>query len=227
MNRDLVICIVGAGGIGSHLTWALVPAIHRGRLIESIGPVKIRIFDSDLVSQENISHQRFAFSDIGKTKVESLRESLSGFESESLSIEACPWDIRETDDLGEPSMVVVGVDSPTARFAVHGTKNPWLDLRCAGDCFVALDNRMAEKAISSLTDEAQNPGSCQMEGAVDSGNIQFGHVAAAAHGAQWVVQKMRIIDGQVPVMAPLPKSSSITFGTLEGMEISSHPLGDL
>ena len=217
MNDELIICIVGAGGIGSHLLQTLVPAIHRGRMIESIGPIKIRIFDSDVVSEENISHQRFAFSDIGKTKVESLRKSLVEFESHLLSIEACPWDIRNSDDLGVPSIVVVGVDSPAARVAVHDIKTPWLDLRCIGDCFVALDNRMTSIAISSLTDEKQTHGSCQMAGAVDSGNIQFGHVAAAAHGAQWVVQKLRIIDGQAPVMAPLPKSSSITFGTLEVM----------
>ena len=87
--------------------------------------------------------------------------------------------------------MVVGVDSPTARLAVHGSMVPWLDLRCIGDSFIALDSRMGEESISSLTNEMQPSGSCQMEGAIEAGNIQFGHLAAAAHGAQWVVQWLR------------------------------------
>ena len=219
MGGDFEIAIVGAGGIGSQLAWALLPAIHRGCLVESIGPIKVRMFVSDVVSEGNISHQRFAASQVGRTKVESLRDSLAEFECGLLSIQACPWDISTTEDMGNPSIVVVGVDSPTARLAVHGSMVPWLDLRCVGDSFIALDSRMGEESISSLTNEIQPSGSCQMEGAIESGNIQFGHMAAAAHGAQWVVQQLRLMDGQDGVLPPLPKSSSITFGTLERMSV--------
>ena len=33
--------------------------------------------------------------------------------------------------------------------------------------------------------------SCQLEGAVETGNIQFGFAEAASHGAQWVIQWLR------------------------------------
>ncbi len=211
------IALVGAGGIGSNLAWALVPAIHRGVLVESLGPVKVRVYDSDKVSESNLSHQSFSRSDVGRPKAECLREALSEYEGELLSIEACPWDIRSSEDIGSPDLIVVGVDSSPARLAVHAMGVPWLDLRCAGDNYIALDSRMDPAEVDRLTDEGQSPGSCQMDGAIASGNIQFGHLAAAAHGAQWVVQSMRANAGHEGSMPPSPKASSITFGTLERM----------
>ena len=219
MTSDAIeIALVGAGGIGSNLAWALVPAIHRGALVESIGPVRLRIFDSDLVSEANLSHQRFSMSDVGRPKAECVRDALSDFQSENLPIEACVWDVRSPEDLGSPDLTVVGVDSPSARIVVHNRGGTWLDLRCAGDNYIALDSRMASAEVKSLTDQRQTPGSCQMEGAIESGNIQFGHLAAAAHGAQWVVQGMRALAGNERSLLPLTRSSSITFGTLERMK---------
>ena len=217
-SEGIEIALVGAGGIGSNLAWALVPAIHRGALVESIGPVRLRIFDSDLVSEANLSHQRFSRSDVGRPKVECVRDALSDFQSENLSIEACVWDVRSPEDLGSTDLTVVGVDSPVARSVVHKIGGAWLDLRCAGDNYIALDSRMPSAEVKSLTDQSQTPGSCQMEGAIASGNIQFGHLAAAAHGAQWVVQGMRAMAGNEGSLLPLTRSSSITFGTLERME---------
>ena len=104
-----------------------------------------------------------------------------------------------------------------ARMAVHKRGGIWLDLRCVGDNYIALDSRMASAEVKGLTDQSQTPGSCQMEGAIASGNIQFGHLAAAAHGAQWVVQGMRALAGNESSLLPLTRSSSITFGTLERM----------
>ena len=219
MTSDgIEIALVGAGGIGSNLAWALVPAIHRGALVESIGPVRVQIFDSDMVSEANLSHQRFSKSDVGRPKVECVRDALSDFQSENLSIEACVWDVRSPEDLGSTDLTVVGVDSSVARSVVHKRGGTWLDLRCAGDNYIALDCRMNPAEVERLTDPSQLPGSCQMEGALDSGNIQFGHLAAAAHGAQWLVQSMRAMAGNEGPLLPLTRSSSITFGTLERMK---------
>ena len=134
MTSDgIEIALVGVGGIGSNLAWALVPAIHRGALVESIGPVRVRIFDSDVVSEANLSHQRFSWSDVGMPKVKCVRDALSDYESENLSIEACLWDVRSPEDLGSPDLTVVGVDSSPARMAVHKRGGTWLDLRCVGE----------------------------------------------------------------------------------------------
>ena len=220
MTSDgIEVALVGAGGIGSNLAWALVPAIHRGELLESIGPIRVRIFDSDDVSEANLAHQRFSRSDVGRPKAECVREALSEYEGTNLSIDACPWDVRSPDDLGSPDLTVVGVDSPPARMAVHKRGGTWLDLRCAGDNYVAIDSRMEKAEVGRLTDPGQLPGSCQMDGAIASGNIQFGHLAAAAHGAQWAIQSMRAMLGKEGSMPPSPQASSITFGTLERLRI--------
>ena len=219
MTSDgIEIALVGAGGIGSNLAWALVPAIHRGALVESIGPVRVRIFDSDVVSEANLSHQRFSWSDVGMPKVKCVRDALSDYESENLSIEACLWDVRSPEDLGLPDLTVVGVDSSPARMAVHKRGGTWLDLRCAGDNYIAIDSRMEKADVGRLTDPGQLPGSCQMDGAIASGHIQFGHLAAASHGAQWVIQSMRAMLGEEGSLPPSPTASSITFGTLERIQ---------
>ena len=43
LDDEIVIGIVGAGGIGSNLMWTLVTALHRGQLIESLGGIHICI----------------------------------------------------------------------------------------------------------------------------------------------------------------------------------------
>ena len=60
----------------------------------------------------------------------------------------------------------------------------------------------------------QEPASCQLEGAIESGNLQMGFVAAAAWGAQWAIQSLRVMAGEENAQPPRPRSSSITFGNL-------------
>ena len=79
---------------------------------------------------------------------------------------------------------------------------------------MAVDDTTKESIVKSITDINQRPGSCQYEGALDSGNIQFGFMYAASFGAQWVIQNMREINNENRVLKPYPRSESITFGTL-------------
>ena len=72
----VTVTVVGAGGIGSHLVGALVPAVHRGDLVERLGGIVLRIHDSDLVSEQNLAHQRFLPSEVGRHKTTALRSSL-------------------------------------------------------------------------------------------------------------------------------------------------------
>ena len=108
---------------------------------------------------------------------------------------------------------MVAVDSHEARLAVHSNGGLWLDLRCRGDGFIALDFRVGEDEVSEMTPRQQSA-SCQLDGAIVTGNIQFGHVVAAAHGAQWVVQCLRALVGGEMAMPPLPQAANITLGTL-------------
>ena len=128
-NDDYEIAIIGAGGIGSNLAPPLIQALHRGALIESVGIVNIRIYDSDRVEESNLSHQRFTPADIGKHKVEAIKEAMEPFESDRLKIHACPWDVRSLDDMTPPDLTVAAVDSPQARMIVHDSEGLWLDRR--------------------------------------------------------------------------------------------------
>ena len=207
------ITIIGAGGIGSNLLCTLVPAIHRGGLVEGLGEVVVRIHDSDRVSEDNLAHQRFLPSQVGRHKVEAVCAALTEFENDRLRIAPVPTDVREPGDIGPSDLVVVAVDSPGARRVVHATAERWLDLRCSGDGYIAIDHRVDSGTVESLTAD-QPPKSCQLEGSTANGNIQFGYLAAAAHGAQWLLQSLRGIACEEGAMQPLPQSASISFGTL-------------
>ncbi|MAK34481.1 MAG: hypothetical protein CL386_10910 [Acidiferrobacter sp.] len=221
MDEGVRIAIVGMGGIGSHLLRSLAPALHSGRLSRSLGGVSLHIFDSDSVGESNLMHQSFAPSDVGRKKVDAIRDSMGEFLGESLEIVSRPVDVRSP--LDGYGFVIVCVDSDEARRAVHGSGSPWLDLRCIGDGFIAIDHRVKAEVVDSLTSNTGSA-SCQLEGSLEDGNIQFGYMASAAHGAQWAIQMLRIFDGQDGVMLPAPSSSSITFGTLGRLPVEGDGL---
>ena len=220
----VTVTIVGAGGIGSHLVGALAPAIHRGDLVERLGGIVLRIHDSDLVSEQNLAHQRFLPSEVGRHKATSLRSSLMEFESDLMQVEAINKDVRRASDIGGSDLVVVAVDSSQARRVAHASAPRWLDLRCSGDGYIAIDHRVGSRQVDSLTTD-QPPMSCQLEGSIDVGNIQFGFMAAAAHGAQWAIQSLREMSGEPGAMAPIPQSASISFGTLGRLELLTEVEG--
>ena len=214
MKDELSIAIVGVGGIGSNLASLLVPALSQGRLSKRFNRININLYDSDKVEKENIFHQRFNHSNIGQTNVLATKKNLMSFESDKLQIIPNGKDVRLIEDIEDNDLIVVCVDSSDARIVVHSTNSKWLDLRCRGDNFMAVDDTTKESIVKSITDINQRPGSCQYEGALDSGNIQFGFMYAASFGAQWVIQNMREINNENRVLKPYPRSESITFGTL-------------
>ena len=211
--NDYEIAVIGAGGIGSHLLSTIVPALHRGELLESTEQITIRIYDSDKVSEENLAHQRFMPEDVGKHKVTAIVESLAPFTSDRLRLVACPWDVREDSDMKPADLTVVAVDSAIARRVVHSSDSIFLDLRCLGDGYVAFDSSVDPDFVNKMTPD-QPARSCQHEDAISSGNIEFGFLLAASHGAQWVLQSLRWMVGQTLAMTPYPQSANLTFGTL-------------
>ena len=230
MDRDseLVIAVIGAGGIGSNLMSVLYPALQQGNLVERIGDIRIRIYDSDIVEKSNLPHQKFSISDIGAPKVTSLCNRLWSIIDKSsngsnLILDPSPWDIKSKDDLYDCDLAIVAVDSHQARRVVHENCEFWLDLRCLGDGYIAIDDSVKNSIVSQLT-PIQKSQSCQFEGAIDSGNIQFGYLSAAAHGAQWVIQSLRIFSGEENVQRPLPQISNITFGTATRLEQGQEQL---
>ena len=221
LNSDLhfEIAIIGAGGIGSNLIANLVPALHRGEMLDASDSITIRVYDSDKVSDSNLAHQRFSPDQVGIPKVEAIATNMLPFIGDKLSLETCTWDVREGDDVVPYDIAIVATDSPLARRVVHSIDGFWLDLRCRGDGYVAMDFRVVPEHVRMMTPD-QPAMSCQLDGAISSGNIQFGHTLAAAHGSQWTIQMLRIMSGNNGVL-PEPQIASLSFGTL-----SKHPMID-
>lgn len=218
MKDELNIAIVGVGGIGSNLASLIVPSLSQGDLSQRFSKININLYDSDEVEEENIFHQRFNHSNIGERKVLATKKNLSSFEHDKLEIIPHGKDVREKEDIEDNNLIVVCVDSSDARIVVHSTNSKWLDLRCRGDNFMSIDYTTKKNIVKSITDINQKPGSCQYEGAVGSGHIQFGFMYAASFGAQWLIQNLRGENEGNNVLMPYPRSESITFGTLGNFE---------
>ena len=218
MKDEISIAIVGVGGIGSNLASLIVPSLSQGNLSQRFSKININLYDSDKVEEANIFHQRFYHSNISETKVLATKKNLASFENDKLEIIAYEKDVRVRKDIEDNNLIVVCVDSSEARMIVHSTDCIWLDLRCRGDNFMAIDHTVTKSDIDKVTDQNQEPGSCQYEGAVDSGNIQFGFINAASFGCQWIIQNLRTINMEKNVIIPFPRSESITFGTLGKFE---------
>ena len=222
-DNDYEIAIIGAGGIGGHLLSVLVPALHRGELLESTKRISIRVYDSDEVTRENLAHQRFDYNDVGMHKVTAIERSLCQFTGDRLRLVACPWDVRDASDMTPADLIVVAVDSAVARRVAHSSGTTFLDLRCLGDGYIAFDSSVDPDFVTSMTPD-QPARSCQHEDAISSGNIEFGFLIAAAHGAQWVLQSLRWMAGQTLALPPYAQTANITFGTLSRLPEAEEKL---
>ena len=217
------VAVIGVGGIGSNLVCAVASALSTGSLVESLGGVQLMLLDSDVVEERNLYlGQRFSHEDLGRTKVAAVREAVSGFESDLLMIEPMAHDVRRPSDLPDSDITVVCVDNMEARSVVHGLLGTWLDLRCAGDGYLALDHTVDPSVVASLTQGRGQAQSCQLAGALESGLLQAGFLAAAAHGYQWLIAALRQRAGMDNAMLPVPRSSSVTFGVLGRLPIDNE-----
>ena len=200
--------LVGAGGIGTQLTELLVPALRRVNLQGSI-----TLMDADIVEATNLGHQRYTESDIGVAKVSAIAQRLDD-ENSSLRIKAIAQNLRTAEQLDGYDFVVVCVDRPEPRRLVHQLDIPWLDLRCSGDGHVALSSQSLPALVERMTPD-HAPASCQVPGALEAGNLEYGFASAAAFGAQWATQLWR---GHP---APVQSMGSLTYGALSFPEVNA------
>jgi len=204
-SKRIKILVVGLGGIGSQLTELVVPALSKSKF-----GVELTLMDGDVVEPSNLAHQRFTVTDLNQPKVTQLAkryESLS-----NIAVASRVENLVYAHQLEGYDIVVVAVDRETPRNLVHTCTAHWVDLRCQGDGWLLLDNNTDESVRRQIPTN-QHPVSCQMPGAIESGNIEFGFAAVAALGAQWVVQKVRIINGE---SSKTPKFSMgyLTYGQM-------------
>ena len=221
-RNGLIVDLVGCGGIGTWLLSATIQALHSSPLPKRIGGVVFVLHDSDVVEERNLHHQAFSPSDVGSLKVRAIRRRLSPFLGPDLGILAHPADVRGPEDLSsDGDVVVVAVDSPVARRAVHRSGRVFLDLRVSGDSAVLLDSSTDPEQVRLMTPD-HPPASCQAEGAIESGNIQFGHLLAASMGAQWLIQLIRIALEE-DASLPEPRIDALTGGTVLKLPLRESP----
>ena len=212
IERKLKILIVGLGGIGSQLTDLVVPALNIGHI-----SVELYLMDDDNVELHNIGHQKYQHHEIGQSKVSSLNERYSIYQN--VKIIPIEEKLTENTQLEMYDIIVVSVDRDNPRKIVHSSGKAWVDLRCQGDGWMMLDSDTDSNIICSFPKNEQ-PVSCQLLGAIDEGNIQFGFAAVAAIGAQWVLQKIRMSHG-VTTKVPRFSMGYLTHGEMR------FPLGGL
>ena len=188
-NSETKILVIGAGGIGSLLTLHVSRAIAFSQWPH--GVVEITMMDGDIVEERNLPHQQFTPEDIGKPKVIALEKFICN-QSEYVQFIPVAHNFSKDTDLSKYDLVVVAVDREEPRQLVHENAECWLDLRASGDGFVLWSHQDDIEILNLFPKLSHDESaSCQLEDAVEMGNIQFGFALAAAHGAQWIIQWLR------------------------------------
>lgn len=201
------ILLVGVGGIGGLTIELLAPALERIQRT-----CTITLMDGDIVEATNLGHQRFTNSDIGKPKTEVLAQKFTDFKF--VTCHSVPENLRTAEQLEDYDFILIGVDRPLPRRLVHASKIPWIDMRSTGDGHVYFTSESDAELVKMMTPDHE-PASCQIKGALEAGNIQFGYVNAAAAGATWLIGQLRNQPGLKERMG------SIMFGELKFPEVSA------
>ena len=186
-SDKIKILVVGLGGIGSQLTELIVPALDISGL-----NVELNLMDGDVVENNNLAHQRFSSEDENSPKVEVLQQRYQRYKH--VKTIAHNNNLTTQSQLEGYDIIVVAVDRQEPRNLVHKSDAHWVDLRCQGDGWLLIDSDTNRSILDKIPNNKQ-PVGCQLPGAIESGNIEFGFAAVAALGAQWVMQKLRIING--------------------------------
>jgi hypothetical protein len=214
MNKRMNWLMIGAGGIGGLFLDLTARALAFGGLASRVGGVSITVMDADIVELRNLPHQRFAMGDIGRPKVDAVIEPLvaAGVCEQGITFIPISENLTEETDLTGYDLVIVAVDRAEPRTWVHTGAKAWVDLRSSGDGFVLFSHETDSADIAFLPVQSGAAG-CQLPGAIESGNIQFGFSEAASHGAQWAIQWLRSEKCE-PTMLPRRRMMSIHMGEL-------------
>ena len=214
-NVEYSVNIIGAGGIASWVLHGLVRPARRFAQA-TVSRLTIRVYDSDQVDEDNVHHQNFRPSDVGKSKVDALCGEMAEFQGGEVSLVAFEWDVRSESDFEEADLTVVAVDSPDARDLVTKSKKSgkWAICTCAGDSFMFLTEGSSKQALSMVTENAQKGASCQLPGAISEGKIEAGNMAVAAVAQTWVLRSLRGMSGEEGAKVPVSRAESTVLGTL-------------
>ncbi len=207
-NNRPILTIIGAGGIGSQVVDLLIPALKRIKQ-----RCEIIIMDGDVVESTNLGHQKYTESDIGSLKVKCLETKYSSLQDDYIIVKGMAENFRQLNQLSNSNLVIICVDRPEPRRLVHSLEIPWIDLRCGGDGYLVMTSESEKELVAQMTPD-HKPKSCQHDGALELGNLEFGFAIAASYGAQWALQQLRNCP------APIQSMGSMNFGQLSFPKIN-------
>ena len=177
--------IVGAGGIGSWLSFFLYDLMKAGQLDNAL----ITIADHDTVENKNLRYQKFEMDDITDNKalcMEAKYDFVPIAERITSSEQLLPYDC-----------IISCVDNTSFRRLMFNTCNKtgkyFIDLRSEGTTIMALTSHKKndiETLLATIPEEIEDA-SCQRAFEFEGGIIQQGNKIIAGIGSQFVLNYMR------------------------------------
>ena len=202
MNPNVL--IVGLGGIGSNLLELVVPALDGVNWIQ-ISQSWMMMLSITIIWDTNdlllVMSGNLRWMSYPVDLVHSKCCNSTDCSETNLQVTTRGYDV-----------IVVAVDSMAPRQIVHSSKVDWLDLRCQGDGYIVIDNLTSSQLVKSIPGN-DSATSCQIVGAINHQNIEFGFSLCATIGAQWLLQKIRQSHGHKS-NTPSFRMGSITNGEL-------------
>jgi sulfur carrier protein ThiS adenylyltransferase len=175
----LKVSIVGAGSIGSNLCL----------LLARLGVEDITVYDDDLVEDHNLGHQAFRIQDIGKKKVEALKEVVL----EATGIEIKTMDTRV--ERLETDILVLGVDNMKSRKDIFENSefSYYVDGRMGGETFnifagTKIESQRYQDTLYSDEDASEAP----------CGGKSIGYVSYLVAALMEIVIKKMILGEVIP-----------------------------
>jgi len=157
-EQNTEIIIVGAGSTGSFTALNLA----------KMGMENIKVIDFDIVEEHNIPNQFFRIKDIGKPKVEALKEIIKEFTDTEIEIENIEITEDYEFDINMNTLIILCVDSIEARKLIYDKIKDFpiklLDTRFGGEGFciynIDLGNEEHKKRFEKSLNGAVKETSC-------------------------------------------------------------------
>lgn len=126
-EQNLDITIIGAGSTGSFIALNLA----------KMGIEQIKVIDFDVVEKHNLPNQFYRLKDVGKKKVDALKEIIKDFTDVSIKVEDVKIDKDYDFDVNSNSIIICCVDSMEARKTIYdllkGFPLRYIDTRFGGE----------------------------------------------------------------------------------------------
>ena len=158
------IIIIGAGSTGSFTALNLA----------KMGMENIKVIDFDIIEEHNIPNQFFRIKDIGKFKVEALKEIIKEFTNIEIETECIKINKNYEFDINLNTLIILCVDNMKARKLIYDKIKDFpiklIDTRFGGEGFsihnIDLENEEHKKKFESSLKATTKNTSCGEKGII-------------------------------------------------------------